>query len=256
MIDELFKDYYKYSDFYDIFNKYRNYEREMRFLFRMIKDKKRVLDLGCGTGTHLNILENVGYIVDGLDLSENMVELAKTKVKKITAFEIQKESANMAKNSVALNNMSDRIEVVNESLESIEKILSPQSVNVVISNPPYMKKSGAVKNSSEKIAIARHEIKCTLQSVIKAAAYVLKPNGRFYMIHKPERLSEIINDGIKYNLEVKRLRFVVPEKGKNPTMVLVEYVKCAASGMTVESELVVYKDKGVYSEEVEKIYGR
>lgn len=82
MIDELFKDYYKYSDFYDIFNKYRNYEREMRFLFRMIKDKKRVLDLGCGTGTHLNILENVGYIVDGLDLSENMVELAKTKVKK------------------------------------------------------------------------------------------------------------------------------------------------------------------------------
>lgn len=86
MIDELFKDYYKYSDFYDIFNKYRNYEREMRFLFRMIKDKKRVLDLGCGTGTHLNILENVGYIVDGLDLSENMVELAKTKVKKARIF--------------------------------------------------------------------------------------------------------------------------------------------------------------------------
>ena len=62
MIDELFKDYYKYSDFYDIFNKYRNYEREMRFLFRMIKDKKRVLDLECGTGTHMNILENVGYM--------------------------------------------------------------------------------------------------------------------------------------------------------------------------------------------------
>ena len=71
MIDELFKDYYKYSDFYDIFNKYRNYEREMRFLFRMIKDKKRVLDLGCGTGTHLNILDNrrsnddVYDVVDG-----------------------------------------------------------------------------------------------------------------------------------------------------------------------------------------------
>lgn len=206
--------------------------------FAKVKCNEEVVELGTGTGI-------IPILI-----------VAKTKVKKITAFEIQKESADMAKNSVALNNMSDRIEVVNESLESIEKILSPQSVNVVISNPPYMKKSGAVKNSSEKIAIARHEIKCTLQSVIKAAAYVLKPNGRFYMIHKPERLSEIINDGIKYNLEVKRLRFVVPEKGTNPTMVLVEYVKCAASGMTVESELVVYKDKGVYSEEVEKIYGR
>ncbi len=201
--------------------------------FAKVKCNEEVVELGTGTGI-------IPILI-----------VAKTKVKKITAFEIQKESANMAKNSVALNNMSDRIEVVNESLESIEKILSPQSVNVVISNPPYMKKSGSVENSSEKIAIARHEIKCTLQSVIKAAAYVLKPNGRFYMIHKPERLSEII-----YNLEVKRLRFVVPEKGKNPTMVLVEYVKCAASGMTVESELVVYKDKGVYSEEVEKIYGR
>ena len=206
--------------------------------FAKANEGDKVIDLGTGTGI-------IPILI-----------VAKTKVKKITAFEIQKESADMAKNSVALNNMSDRIEVVNESLESIEKILSPQSVNVVISNPPYMKKSGSVENSSEKIAIARHEIKCTLQSVIKAAAYVLKPNGRFYMIHKPERLSEIINDGIKYNLEVKRLRFVVPEKGKNPTMVLVEYVKCAASGMTVESELVVYKDKGVYSEEVEKIYGR
>lgn len=82
MLDELYKDYYKYSDFYDIFNKDRNYEREMRFIFRMVNNRKRVLDLGCGTGTHMNILENVGYIVDGIDLSENMVELAKTKVKK------------------------------------------------------------------------------------------------------------------------------------------------------------------------------
>lgn len=86
MLDELYKDYYKYSDFYDIFNKYRNYEREMRFIFRMVNNRKRVLDLGCGTGTHMNILENVGYIVDGIDLSENMVELAKSKTKNANVY--------------------------------------------------------------------------------------------------------------------------------------------------------------------------
>lgn len=81
MIDELYKDYYKYSDFYDIFNKYRNYNREIRFILNMTKNKKWILDLGCGTGTHLNILENLGYIVNGIDKSENMVALAREKVK-------------------------------------------------------------------------------------------------------------------------------------------------------------------------------
>lgn len=81
MIDELYKDYYKYSDFYDIFNKYRNYNREMRFILNIAKNKKYLLDLGCGTGTHLNILENLGYRVTGIDKSENMVKLAKQKVK-------------------------------------------------------------------------------------------------------------------------------------------------------------------------------
>ncbi len=81
MIDELYSDYYKYSDFYDIFNKYRNYNRELRFILRMTKNKKWVLDLGCGTGTHLNVLENLGYKVYGIDKSERMVLLAKEKVK-------------------------------------------------------------------------------------------------------------------------------------------------------------------------------
>lgn len=206
--------------------------------FAKVKTGEEVVELGTGTGIIPILIA------------------AKTKVKKITAFEIQKESAQMAKQSVALNKMDDKIQIVNESLENIHNVFSPQSVNVVISNPPYMKKSAAVKNSSDEIAIARHEIKCTLETVVKAAAFVLKPNGRFYMIHKPERLSEIIAEGIKNNLEVKRMKMVVPEKDKGPTMVLVEYVKCASSGMTVEPQLVVYKEKGVYSEEVERIYGR
>lgn len=81
MIEELYQDYYKYSDFYDIFNKYRNYNRETRFILNVAKNKKYLLDLGCGTGTHLNILENLGYKVTGIDKSENMVNLAKEKVK-------------------------------------------------------------------------------------------------------------------------------------------------------------------------------
>ena len=82
MIDELYKDYYKYSDFYDIFNKYRNYNREIRFILNMTKTKKWILDIGCGTGTHLNVLENLGYIVNGIDKSKYMVNLAKEKVKR------------------------------------------------------------------------------------------------------------------------------------------------------------------------------
>ena len=81
MIEELYNDYYKYSDFYDIFYKYRNYNREMRFIINTIRNRKWVLDLGCGTGTHLNILENIGYIVNGIDKSPNMVLLSKEKVK-------------------------------------------------------------------------------------------------------------------------------------------------------------------------------
>ena len=79
MVEELFKDYYKYSDFYDIFNKYRNYNREVRFILNMTKNKKWVLDIGCGTGTHINMLNNLGYIVSGIDKSQNMVDLAKYK---------------------------------------------------------------------------------------------------------------------------------------------------------------------------------
>lgn len=206
--------------------------------FVKVKSNEEVVELGTGTGI-------IPILI-----------VAKNQVKKITAFEIQSDSAQMATTSVSLNNMAGIIQIVNESLESIEKVLPAQSVNVVISNPPYMKKSSAVENSSEEIAIARHEIKCTLESVVKAASYVLKPNGRFYMIHKPERFSEIVIDGAKYNLEVKRARFVVPEKGENPTMVLVELIKCAGRGLIVEPELVVYKEKNVYSEEVERIYGR
>mgnify|MGYP003289407084 CR=1 FL=1 len=206
--------------------------------FAKVKKNEDVVEFGTGTGIIPILLA------------------AKTGLKNITAFEIQKASADMAERSVALNDMSDKIKIINDSLENIQNVLPAQSVNVVISNPPYMKKSGAVENCRDEIAIARHEIMCTLESVIKSAGYVLKPNGRFYMIHKPQRLSEIITVGVKYNLEVKRLRFVIPECGKSPTMVLVEYVKCAASGMEVENDLIVYREKGIYSEEVERIYGR
>nr|WP_318681294.1 tRNA1(Val) (adenine(37)-N6)-methyltransferase [uncultured Treponema sp.] len=206
--------------------------------FSKVKKGEEVVELGTGTG-----------IIP-------LLVAAKNDVKKITAFEIQKVSADMAERSVALNKMENKIQIVNENLENIRNVLPAQSVNVVISNPPYMKQAGADVNSLREIAIARHEIMCTLESVVEAASYVLKPNGRFYMIHKPQRLSEIITEGVKNNLEVKKLRFVVPEAGKSPTMVLVEYVKCASSGMEVESDLIVYKEKGVYSQEVERIYGR
>lgn len=204
--------------------------------YAKVKNGEEVVELGTGTGIIPILLA------------------ATTRAKKITALEVQTESARMAENSVKLNRMEDRIQIVNADLREIKKIIPPQSVNVVVSNPPYMKASGAVENQNQELAIARHEIMCTLEDVLKAASFVLKPNGRFYMIHKPQRLDQIIRLGAESKLAVKKMRLVVPEVDKAPTMVMVEMVKCGAEGLEIEPNLVVYKEKGIYSEEVERIY--
>jgi tRNA1(Val) A37 N6-methylase TrmN6 len=196
-----------------------------------------VLDLGTGTGIIPILLE------------------AKTKGKHFTGLEIQEESADMARRSVAINELKDKVDIVLGDIREASAIFGLASFDVVTSNPPYMNHSHGIVNPAEAKAIARHEILCSLDDVIREAAKVLKPNGRFYLVHRPFRLVEIMNTLTAYKLEPKRMKLVHPYINKEPNMVLIECMKGGKSMIKVEPPLIVYKEQNVYTDEIYDIYG-
>ncbi len=196
-----------------------------------------VLDLGTGTGIIPILLE------------------AKTSGRHFTGLEIQEESVDMAKRSVILNKLEDKVDIVYGDIKEASKIFGTASFDVVTSNPPYMNHSHGLVNPNSAKAIARHEILCSLEDVVREAARVLKPNGRFYMVHRPFRLVDIINTCCLYKLEPKRMRLVYPYLNKEPNMVLLEFVKGGGRNLSVEAPLIVYKEPGCYTEEILEIYG-
>lgn len=205
--------------------------------FAQVKEGERVLDLGTGTGIIPILLE------------------AKTKGKHFTGLEIQKESADMAMRSVQYNHLEERISIVEGDIKEAGALFGPASFDVVTSNPPYMTGHHGLVNPDMKKAIARHEIYCTLEDVISQAARVLKDGGRFYMVHRPFRLAEIMNVMSRYRLEPKRMKLVYPYVDKEPNMVLIEGLKGGKPRITVEKPLIVYKEPGVYTDEIYDIYG-
>ena len=205
--------------------------------FAKVKEGEQVLDLGTGTGIIPILLE------------------AKTKGKHFSGLEIQEESASMAKRSVELNNLQDKIDIVVGDIKEASNILGAASFDVVTTNPPYMTDSHGLLNPNMEKAIARHELLCTLEDVIRESSKLLKTNGRFYMVHRPFRLAEIIVVMKKYKLEVKHMRFVHAFIDKEPNMVLIEAMKGGKPRVTVDSPLIVYKEPGVYNEEIYEIYG-
>ena len=159
--------------------------------FAKAKKGERVLDLGTGTGIIPILLE------------------AKSECDNFVALEIQQESVEMARRSVELNNLSDKIEIVNGDIKMASQLFGGASFDVVITNPPYMNDNHGLKNPDLPKAIARHEVMCTLEDVVREAAKVLKPGGRLYMVHRPHRLVEIINTLSAYKVEAKRIKFVI-----------------------------------------------
>ena len=206
--------------------------------FTAVKEGEDVIDLGTGTGIIPILLE------------------AKTCGRHFTGLEIQAESANMAERSVKLNKLEKKINIVCGDIKEADRIFGKASFNVVTSNPPYMKDLHGIKNPDEEMAIARHEVKCTLDDVVKSAAALLKPKGRFYMVHRPHRLVEIINTFTKYRIEPKRIRFVHPYEDKEANMVLIEGLRGGKSMIKVESPLIVYDKSGKYTQEILRIYGK
>lgn len=228
-------------------NEYLIFQHPGRFCFGMdavllsgfvrIKQGSLVLDLGTGTGILPILME------------------AKTKGRHFTGLEIQEESADMAARSVAVNGLSEKIEIRVGDIKEAGRLFGAASFDAVTSNPPYMTAEHGLQNPELPKAIARHEVLCTLEDVVREAAYVLKPQGTFFMVHRPFRLAEIIRTLSAYGLELKRMRMVHPYVDKEPNMVLLEACKGGRPRVTVEPPLIVFREPGVYHEDITGIYG-
>lgn len=205
--------------------------------FAKVKPKETVIDLGTGTGIIPILLE------------------AKTQGEHFTGLEIQTESANMAMRSVQYNHLEDKINIEIGNIRDASKQFGASSFHVVTTNPPYMSGNHGLTNPNEAKAIARHEILCNLEDVIRESAKLLKPQGRFYLVHRPFRLTEIIVLMRQYKIEPKRMQMVYPFVDKEPNMVLIEGLLGGKPHITIEKPLIVYKKPGVYTQEIYDIYG-
>lgn len=205
--------------------------------FTKIKNNATVVDLGTGSGVIATLL---AY---------------KSKAKKVYGIEIQSELATMARRSVEYNNLQDKIEIINCDMKDCHKLIN-KAVDVVVCNPPYFKKDTCSKNESQEIAICRHEIKVTLSEVILSAKKLLKFGGKFFLVHKSDRLAEIIYELKKENLEPKRIRFVQSLTTSAPHLVLIESVLGGASGVVIEKNLVLNNSDGSLTDEAREIYSK
>ena len=205
--------------------------------FARVKETERALDLGTGTGIIPILLT------------------AKTEGKSFVGLEIQEESADMARRSVMHNHLEEKVEIVTGDIKEAAEIFGPVSFDVITVNPPYMIGQHGIANASDTKAIARHEVLCTLDDVLRESAKMLKPKGRFYMVHRPFRLAEILSKMVAVGIEPKRMKMVHPFIDKEPNMVLIEGLRGGNSRMTVEPPLVVYKEVGVYNDELLAEYG-
>lgn len=205
--------------------------------FALVKPGEKAVDLGTGTGIIPILLE------------------AKNQGLHYTGLEIQEEMAEMARRSVALNHLQEKISIVTGDIKEASRLFGGASFDVVTSNPPYMNDSHGLKNPELPKAIARHEVLCTLNDVTREAARLLRPAGRFYMVHRPHRLAEIITALKDCRLEPKRMKMVHPFVDKEANMVLIEAVRGGRSMIKVEAPVIVYKEPGVYTDEIYTIYG-
>ena len=204
--------------------------------FARAGQRDRLLDLGTGTGILLLLME------------------AKYRCGHLTGLEIQAESADMAARSVALNGLTDKIEIVAGDIKEADRIFPSASFDCITCNPPYMIGQHGLTNPEEPKAIARHEIMCTFENVARQTARLLKPGGHFFLVHRPFRLAEIMITLTRYKLEPKRMRLVYPYADKEPNMVLLEAVRGGRPRLTVEKPMIIYRKPGVYTSEISGIY--
>ena len=197
-----------------------------------------VLDLGTGTGI-ISIL-----------LSKKQENL------KIYGIEIQEDVAEMATRSVKLNNLQESITIINDNLKNLENHFESNSIDVIVTNPPYKKNNTGLKNDDYRNLVSRHEIECTLEDIVSISKKLLKDKGEIYMINRAERLVDIVSCMRMYKLEPKIIRFVHSRQNEKPNLVLIKAVKNAGEFLKIEKPLVVYRDDGEYTDEILEIYNK
>ena len=177
------------------------------------------------------------------------------KAKEIIGVELQEYSCELANRSIELNNLQDKITIINKDLLKIKKDIQAGSVDLVVCNPPYKPKGSGIINEKDSKTIARHEISCTLEDIIKEASRELNFGGSFCMVHKVERMTDIFCNMRKHGLEPKRMRLVYPKVGEPANLVLIEGIKQGKPFLNMEPPIYVYKDKEEYTDQIFEIYG-
>lgn len=248
-----------------------------------LRENERLDDLGI---KNLKIIQNKKYFCFGIDsvILANMVSKlkdtsvvvdlctgssvipviisAKNKVSRIFGVELQNEMADLAIRNVEYNKLNKKIQIIHSDIKDVKKIKKtltdegyPDTVDVITVNPPYKKVGTGVQNEDKVSNIARHEIKCTLEDIFYTAKKLLKSKGKMYMVHKPERLTDIIYLAREYKMEPKKIRFMCPKQNTKPSLVFIEFIKDGNNDVIIEENLIEYNDDLTYTEEINKIYG-
>lgn len=174
--------------------------------------------------------------------------------KKILGIEIQSEAVDLAKKNVILNKLENQIEIIHADIN--EYVKDASKVGLVVCNPPFFKVNEESNlNENEFLSIARHEIKIDLEGIIRSAARILDNRGKFAMVHRPDRMIEILNLMQKYDIEPKRIRFVYPKRERESHILLIEGIYKGRKGLKIEPPLYAHNEDGSYSNEVKKMFG-
>ncbi len=203
-----------------------------------IKKEAKVLDLGTGTGIIATLL------------------CGKTELKQIIGVEIQKEVYEMAQRSIQLNSLEDKFQVLNVDILSLDKIMERGIFDAIVTNPPYKKRNTGIPNEDVKKIISRHETTATLEDFIRVSKDLLKDKGEFYIVHRPDRVVDILTFMRKYKIEPKEMRLVYGNKDSEPKLVLIKGIKNAKPFLKVQNNLYIYDENGEYTKEINEIYHR
>jgi len=201
-----------------------------------IKKNSMVIDLGTGTGIIPILLS------------------AKTMAKKIVGVEIQQEVAEMAQRSILMNNLQNKIEIINANIKELS--VNKNIFDAVVTNPPYIKLNSGLENENKLKLISRHEIECTIDDIAKISAKILKDKGEIYMVHRPDRLVDIMEAFRRNKLEIKKIRLVHPKANTKPNLILIKAVKNGNAFLEIDKPLYVYNNNGEYTKEIKKIYNK
>jgi|LGOV01.1.fsa_nt_gb tRNA1Val (adenine37-N6)-methyltransferase len=207
------------------------------FMTKNLKQGMTIIDLGTGTG----IIPLLLY--------------GKTKAQSITGIEIQKPLVEMAKRSMMINGLEEKIKILNEDIRQPGKMIIPNHYDVVVSNPPYIRSNGGLKNNNETKTVSRHEVMCSIEDILVFSKRMLKDKGHLFLVHRPERLGDIISCMREYKIEVKRIQFIYPRIDKEANLVLIEGRKGGNPGLITEAPLIVYKEGENYTDQIYEIYG-